>query len=137
MDIFFFADKYYGFDDALYAAIRIIDILCNKDDSLSQIVDKIPEVFNTPEIRIDCDDKEKFLIVDKISSNLENSFHSFSKVDGVRVNSKDGWWLLRASNTQPVLVLRCESLSKDGLEKQMSFAKEELRKVNQTLCQKF
>ncbi len=133
----FFADKYYGFDDALYAAIRIIDILCNKSESLSQIVDKIPEVFNTPEIRIDCDDKEKFLIVDKISSNLENSIHSFSKVDGVRVNSKDGWWLLRASNTQPVLVLRCESLSKDGLVKQMSFAKEELGKVNQSLCQKF
>ncbi|PPR40406.1 MAG: hypothetical protein CFH30_00837, partial [Alphaproteobacteria bacterium MarineAlpha8_Bin1] len=68
---------------------------------------------------------------------LENSIHSFSKVDGVRVNSKDGWWLLRASNTQPVLVLRCESLSKDGLVKQMSFAKEELGKVNQSLCQKF
>ena len=132
----FFADKYYGFDDALYAAIRIIDILCNKDENLSQIVDKIPEVFNTPEIRIDCDDKEKFLIVDKISSNLENSIHSFSKVDGVRVNSKDGWWLLRASNTQPVLVLRCESLSKYGLVKQMSFAKEELGKVDQSLCQK-
>ncbi|MBF91229.1 MAG: phosphomannomutase [Rickettsiales bacterium] len=133
----FFADKYYGFDDALYAAIRIIDILSNKDESLSQIVDRIPKVFNTPEIRIDCDDKEKFVIVDKISSNLKKSVHSFTKVDGVRVKNSDGWWLLRASNTQPVLVLRCESLTKDGLAKQISFAKKELGKVDKSLCEKF
>ncbi len=132
----FFADKYFGFDDALYASIRIIDILTNTDLTLSELIKSVPKVFNTPEIRIDCDDKEKFSIIQKVSENLIKSGKEIINIDGVRVKNHDGWWLLRASNTQPVLVLRCESLSKKGLEFQISSVKDELGKINKLLSNK-
>ena len=111
----FFADSYYGFDDALYAAIRLLNILHESDLSLAEIFDQIPKRINTPEIRIECDDEKKFEIVEKIRNQLNEDNITFNDVDGVRVSNSDGWWLLRASNTQAILVARCESDTKDGL----------------------
>ncbi|MBY0281723.1 MAG: phosphomannomutase/phosphoglucomutase [Alphaproteobacteria bacterium] len=111
----FFADTYYGFDDALYAMIRLLNILHDSDQSLEEIFDQIPKRVNTPEIRIECDDEQKFIIVEKVRDQLTKNKTPLNDVDGVRVNSTDGWWLLRASNTQAILVARCESDSEAGL----------------------
>ncbi|MCE3254802.1 MAG: phosphomannomutase [Rickettsiaceae bacterium] len=111
----FFADRYYGFDDAIYAAIRIINIVLKSEKKLSEIRKSFPKTFSTPEIRIRCDDEKKFLIVKNIANQLKAEKLEFNDVDGVRINNKDGWWLLRASNTEAFLVARCESLSPEGL----------------------
>jgi phosphomannomutase len=113
----FFCDKYYGFDDAIYAAIRIIDIIYDKKISLSDFRKSLPKSFFTPEIKIDCKDEEKFNIIDKIKDSLSKSKDNFIDIDGIRVEGKGFWWLIRASNTQPCLVVRCEANSKDLLEK--------------------
>ncbi len=113
----FFADEYYGFDDALYAAIRIINILAKSDLSLSQLRKGLVETFSTPEIRVDCLDERKFLIVDELKNNLKKAQIHFNDVDGIRVENANGWWLIRPSNTQPVLVARAEATSKEGLNK--------------------
>ncbi len=111
----FFADKYYGYDDAQYVAVRILDLLARNNVSAATLYDALPAVINTPEIRIDCDDERKFAIVEKIKKALEAAAADVNDIDGVRVNNEDGWWLLRASNTQPALVARCESKSDAGL----------------------
>lgn len=113
----FFADKYYGFDDALYAAIRIINIVSALPHSLSHLRKSLPQVFSTPEIRIECDEERKFKIVDELKENLKKSDLKFNDVDGIRITSEAGWWLIRASNTQSVLVARCEATSEKNLEK--------------------
>ena len=132
----FFAEDYYGFDDAFFAAIKVLQILNNNDKKLSDLVDEIPRVFNTPEIRIDCDDNKKFDIISKITDKQKRKKKKITNIDGVRVAEKDGWWLLRASNTQPALVLRCESLTEDGLEFQKTLVKNELSKFNIDIFEK-
>jgi phosphomannomutase len=112
----FFNDIYYGFDDALYAAIRLINIVSNSDLSLSDIRKSLPITFSTPEIRIECEEEKKFMIVKELQATLRNEGVEFLDIDGVRVKTNDGWWLIRASNTQPVLVGRCESSTEEGLE---------------------
>jgi phosphomannomutase len=107
----FFADKYYGFDDALYAAIRIINIVEQSSEKLSDLRKSLPKTFSTPEIRVECSDEKKFQIVESLKNNLKN----FNDVDGIRANEKEGWWLIRASNTQPVLVARAEANSEENL----------------------
>lgn len=126
----FFADKYYGFDDALYAAIRIIDIVSNSPYSLAQLRKTLPKTFSTAEIRIDVSEEKKFQIIDDLKINLKKSGLDFDDIDGIRVTTNKGWWLLRASNTQPVLVARCEANSKNNLEE----LKQGLRK-NLDFCQ--
>lgn len=112
----FFADRYYGFDDGLYAAIRLIDLLGHGDRSLAELRDGLPSFTNTPEIRIACSDDRKFKVVDAVRERLRGETGvSIIEIDGVRVSSADGWWLLRASNTQPALVARCEATSLQGL----------------------
>jgi len=111
----FFADRYYGYDDALYAAIRLLNILHDSDLSLSQLFDQIPKRISTPEIRIPCEDEKKFDVVERVREKLVQDAVSFNDVDGVRVSNEDGWWLLRASNTQAILVGRCESDTEEGL----------------------
>lgn len=111
----FFADKYYGFDDALYAAIRTINIVQNSSVKLSTLRKSLPRTFSTPEIRVDCSDDKKFQIVEDLKSNLKKSGVEFNDVDGVRAFDKNGWWLIRASNTQPVLVARAEAFSSESL----------------------
>lgn len=112
----FYADKYYGYDDALYSAIRFINILQKTQGSLSQMMDALPQFCNTPEIRIDCPDERKFQVIDSISHQLAAERANVSTIDGVRVSRPQGWWLLRASNTQPALVARCEASTLENLE---------------------
>ncbi len=112
----FFKDRYYGYDDGIYAAVRLLDILSNTDKLLSDILDKLPKTFSTEEIRLECDDDKKFQIVADIQNRLKQEGKLFCDIDGVRCDEEDGWWLIRASNTQPALVARCESVSKKGLE---------------------
>lgn len=112
----FFKDGYYGFDDALYAAIRLISILTQTDDSLDSMLDSMPKMINTPELRFDCPEDRKFAVAEEVKERLSNQPDlNVIDVDGVRVVSDDGWWLLRASNTQPVLVARCEAKDEAGL----------------------
>ncbi len=111
----FFADRYFGFDDGIYAAVRIINIILKERIPLSEIRKSLPKTFSTPEIRINCSEEKKFLIVDNIKLQLQKNNIQFNDVDGVRVTNDLGWWLLRASNTGAVLVARCEALSKENL----------------------
>ena len=114
----FFKHGYYGFDDALYAAIRLINILGGTNQKLDEILDQFPTSISTPEIRFGCPEDKKFQIVEQISKNLESQQeNSVCSIDGVRVDTPDGWWLLRASNTQAVLVARCEAPNLDSLDK--------------------
>lgn len=104
----FFADRWPGFDDALYAALRLIEVLDEARVPLDELVDALPAAVATPEIRIPCDDREKFDAIDRIAGSLKDAGATVVDIDGVRVITPDGWWLLRASNTQPALVARCE-----------------------------
>jgi phosphomannomutase len=111
----FFADRYYGYDDALYAAIRLLGYLGQREESLAEIRDRLPQPVNTPELRFPCSDTRKFAVIDEVRARLEAEGAEFSAVDGIRVKTGDGWWLLRASNTQDVLVARCEAKDEAGL----------------------
>jgi phosphomannomutase len=113
----FFADRWYGFDDALYAAVRLLGVLARGDQPLSAIRDALPQVINTPEVRFDCDDTRKFAVIEEVAGRLRADGAKVSEIDGVRVQTEDGWWLLRASNTQAVLVARAEASTEDGLER--------------------
>lgn len=115
----FFADRYFGYDDALYAAVRLIAATVRIGMSLSALRDAMPQRVATPELRFQVDEARKFSAVDEVLANLlaeqlpDGS--AVSQIDGVRVDTPDGWWLLRASNTQDVLVVRAESRSDEGL----------------------
>lgn len=113
----FFADKWYGFDDALYAGIRLLGIVARMDTTLADVRNALPHVINTPELRFDCDDHRKFTVITEVAARLAAEGANVSETDGVRVLTKDGWWLLRASNTQAVLVARCEASTEAGLER--------------------
>ena len=113
----FFNDHWYGFDDALYAAIRLLGILARGSEKLSTIRQALPQVVNTPELRFNCDDHRKFEVVKEVTARLREAGATMSDIDGVRVNTADGWWLLRASNTQAVLVARCEASTDAGLDR--------------------
>ncbi len=113
----FFADKWYGFDDALYAAVRVLGIVARMDQSFSTVKEALPHAVSTPELRFDCDDTRKFEVIGEVAARLKQAGTEVSAIDGVRVRTPDGWWLLRASNTQAVLVARAEGLTTDGLER--------------------
>lgn len=113
----FFADRYYGFDDALYAALRMLLTLTREGQSLAALRRSLPRRVNTPELRFDCADAQKFGVVDQVRARLASGDAKVNGIDGVRVQTEDGWWLLRASNTQPVLVARCEADDEAGLER--------------------
>jgi phosphomannomutase len=112
----FFRDKYYGFDDALYAAIRLIELLGKRKENLSTIRTNLPIMVNTPELRFQCDEELKFAAIDEAKALLTDYKNiTVSDIDGVRVTTPHGWWLLRASNTQAVLVARCEAENDENL----------------------
>jgi len=113
----FFADKWYGFDDALYAGVRLLGIVARMHGTLADVRLALPHVLNTPELRFDCDDQRKFAVVAEVAARLAAEGANVSEIDGVRVLTEDGWWLLRSSNTQAVLVARCEASSEAGLER--------------------
>jgi phosphomannomutase len=113
----FFADRWYGFDDALYAAVRTLGIIARMQGKLSDVRKALPHVINTPEVRFDCDDTRKFAVIGEVAERLSAEGAKVSATDGVRVQTPDGWWLLRASNTQAVLVARCEATTEAGLDR--------------------
>jgi phosphomannomutase len=113
----FFADRYFGFDDALYAALRLLGLVSRSAATLADLHDELPRMVNTPELRFPCPEARKFAVVEEVEARLREAGADFSDIDGVRVRSQDGWWLLRASNTQSVLVARCESGSEAGLDR--------------------
>lgn len=104
----FFNDRYFGFDDALYATARLLEILSNTDQDLGQLLGDVPETFATPELRLDCPDDVKFDVPGKVAEHFSKEWE-VNTLDGVRVNFGDGWGLVRASNTGPVLVMRVEA----------------------------
>jgi phosphomannomutase / phosphoglucomutase len=104
----FFADRYYGFDDALYAACRLMEIVAQSGQPLSSQLAGLPKTVTTPEIRFDCPDEMKFAVVRAAKEELQKRYKTLD-VDGVRVLFANGWGLVRASNTQPVLVMRFEA----------------------------
>ena len=110
----FFADEYYGFDDAFYAAGRLLRILSNSREPLSNMIAQIPKYYSTAETRVPCPDQDKFKVVNGLVERFKRD-HEVIDVDGVRVLFGDGWGLVRASNTQPVLVARCEAKTTEGL----------------------
>ncbi|MFO0388517.1 MAG: phosphoglucomutase/phosphomannomutase PgmG [Alphaproteobacteria bacterium] len=122
----FFADEYYGFDDGLYAAMRAINIVSNMDIKLSEWRKQMPKLISTPEIRFPCDDGRKFTVITEVAARLTSEGIVFNNIDGVRVNSDGGWWLLRASNTQPMLVARCEADTQDSLDKLVNVLQKQL-----------
>ena len=132
-----FYKKNYGFDDALFASLELIKILSSSKKKLSEIVDEAPKVFNTPEIRIECDDDKKFKLIDMISKEQKKLKKNIIDIDGLRVSSKNGWWLLRASNTQPGIVLRCEAKTPKELNKQIFAVKKAIEEFDPSLSKKF
>ncbi len=111
----FFADGYYGFDDGLYAAVRLLAVVSQASESLAEMRAALPKVVNTPELRFPCPEDRKFKVVEEVRTRLSEAKADVNLVDGVRVRTEDGWWLLRASNTQDVLVARCEAKDQRGL----------------------
>jgi phosphomannomutase len=113
----FFKDGYYGFDDGIYAAVRLLQVVAHARESLAEMRAALPRVVNTPELRFPCSEDRKFEVVEEVRDRLAAAKADVNAVDGVRVRTKDGWWLLRASNTQDVLVARCEAADAQGLER--------------------
>ena len=122
----FFADTYYGFDDALYAGVRLIAAAARLGRSVTQLRGAMPAMVNTPEMRFQVDEARKFAAIDEVKARLADSPAEVNSTDGVRVTTNDGWWLLRASNTQDVLVARAESDSEEGLARLMEQIDEQL-----------
>ncbi len=110
----FFADRYFGYDDAVYASCRLLEILSATGKTVSELLSDIPETFSTPEIRVECPDHIKFEVVKQVTDYFRER-HDVIDIDGVRVLFPDGWGLVRASNTQPALVLRFEAMTQERL----------------------
>lgn len=129
----FFADGWYGFDDGVYAAVRLLNAIAMSGRSAAELRDALPQVVNTPEIRIDVPEERKFAIVEEVRDRLSGqSGISVNDIDGVRVSNGDGWWLLRASNTQNALVVRCEAGDGPALERLKQQVRGQLRDSGQT-----
>jgi phosphomannomutase/phosphoglucomutase len=110
----FFADRYFGYDDAIYASLRLLEIISQSGEKISEMLADVPRTFTTPEIRVECPDSVKFEVVHEVKEHFRKT-HNIIDVDGVRIPFEDGWGLVRSSNTQPVLVLRFEALTEEGL----------------------
>ena len=143
----FFADRYYGYDDAIYASCRLIEILVKKRESLSTLLSDVPQTVVTPEIRVDCSDDQKFQLAEAITKRLQHiaktqdlqstalPIRELITIDGIRVRFDHGWGLIRASNTQPALVLRFEAASSQMLSQIREYLETLLAEVRQTLTE--
>ncbi len=132
----FFGDKWYGFDDAIYCTIRLMNELCESDDPLSAQMAHLPTIYNTPEVRFEVEEHEKFDLVARIVHDLkplENKEFQVNDIDGIRVTTPQGWWLLRASNTENALVTRAEADSPESLEKMKQMVCTEVKKTGYDL----
>ena len=122
----FFKHRWYGFDDALYAAVRLIEAIAQSGKSLTEIMDEMPKSTATPELRFPVYESRKFAVVAEVLHRLSSNGARVDSTDGARVMTDDGWWLLRASNTQDVLVARAEARDEDGLNRLMMQIDEQL-----------
>ena len=134
----FIKDDYYGFDDAIYVALRVLDQMHRTGQSITAFIDSLPPQFATPELRIDCDDTKKFAAMDVLASFASTRFgdddmSNISLVDGIRVRSASGWWLVRASNTEAALVARAEGTSQSALDGLIADLRETLRQADLTV----
>ncbi len=122
-----YADDFYGYDDAMYVGLRLLRILSNEDLNLNEIINKYPKTFSTPETRFDVDETKKFQIIDEIKERLTSFGGKIIDIDGIRVETEEGWFLMRASNTQNQLTCRVESITKEGLAKLISVVEKQLK----------
>ena len=129
----FFADRYFGFDDAIYAGARMIELVARKGVAVASLLDGLPVSYSTPEIRVDCPDQLKFKLAEKACQRFRELGYDLIDVDGVRVKFNHGWGLVRASNTQPVLVMRFEAESQADLERYKALVEEELGRLRRDL----
>jgi len=121
-----YGDDFYGYDDAMYVALRLLRILANQNKSLNDLIEAYPKTFSTPETRFDVEESRKFLIIDEIKERLKNSNDKIIDIDGVRIENDQGWFLMRASNTQNQLTCRAESTSEKGLQKLIDIIENQL-----------
>jgi len=124
----FFAEKFFGYDDAIYASLRLLEIMGNSDKPLSEYLKDVPKMYSTPEIRIDCPDNVKFDVVKKLTEYYRAGYKIID-IDGVRVILNDGWGLVRPSNTGPILVLRFEAVSEEALERIQKMVTDDLTRI--------
>lgn len=129
----FFQDRYLGYDDALYAALRLLEIMSKTGKKVSELISDLPKTYNTPEIRVDCPDEIKFQVVEKVAEKFRQGYDVID-IDGVRVRFDDGWGLVRASNTQPALVLRFEALTEDRLKEIRNLVETALEKAKKEVA---
>ena len=122
----FFADKFFGYDDALYASLRLLEIMSKTGKNLSQLLEGVPPAVSTPEIRVDCPEAIKFKVVETVKQELGKAYRIID-IDGVRIEFPDGWGMIRASNTQPALVLRFEAQTGERLLEIRSLIEGELK----------
>ncbi len=123
----FYQNDFYGFDDAQYVAVRFIRAIRELGGSLTALKDAMPAMINTPELRFQVDESRKFAVVEEVLARLEAEGANVNRTDGARVNTPDGWWLLRASNTQDVLVARAEAKDQVGLDRLMAMIDAQLK----------
>ena len=126
----FFADRYFGYDDAMYAAGRLMEIVAKSEQKVSEFLSDQPKMYNTPEIRTECADEKKFDIVKKVRDDFIKNGYDVTSVDGMRVTFDDGWGLIRASNTQPVLVLRFEAETEARLNEIRQLVEEKIKEYS-------
>ena len=133
----FFSDRHHGYDDALYAALRLIEIISNQKDSISNMLKDIPKMYSTPEIRIDFAENTKFVIVDKLIQSIKDEnlgLYNLVTVDGIRLENSSGWALVRASNTQPALTIRFEAESEEKLKDMKNYISKKLTSITGVIC---
>jgi len=128
----FFADRFFGYDDAIYAALRLVEILTTSKKTLSELLSDLPPSFSTPEIRIDCPHDKKFEVVAEMQKYFSERYKTIT-VDGARVIMDGGWGLIRASNTQPALGLRFEAESDERLKEIRDEIEGQLTKIRESL----
>jgi len=128
----FFKDRYFGFDDGIYASCRLIEIIANSGKTISELLEGVPHTYTTPEIRVDCPDEIKFEVVEKAKGFFKDADLEVIDVDGARIVFPDGWGLVRASNTQPVLVLRFEAASQERLDEIRRLVEETIEKAKRS-----
>ena len=129
----FFADRYFGFDDGIYAGARMIEILAKSGAGLARMLSDLPNAVFTPEIRVPCPDEQKFVLAEAAQKRFRELGHDIVDVDGVRVIFENGWGLIRASNTQPILVLRFEATDEVSLARYRRLVEGELEKLREAL----
>ncbi len=126
---YYFGKEYYGFDDGVFAAVKMVELLSKTNLKLSELIEKLPKYYSSPEIRIPCPDEKKFRVVDVLREKFEKEGYKLITIDGVRVEFEDGWGLVRASNTEPALVLRFEAQTQKRLEEIKQHILKETRNI--------